>query len=215
MVPLAELPTQFPKGSLTGVRFGHVASRLEYSASFYDGFNHLPDFRVHTSSSGAAVFERIFPPIRTYGADAAMPLPWFTVKGESAFFTSSSPTTDEYVLYVLQVERQQGEWAFVGGYAGEVVTRRRSLLGFAPDRGLSRSIVGRATYTLDTNRSVDVEAAVRQNGEGLYAKAEYSHARGQHWRSSAAVVVLAGAKEDFIGQYDRNSHVRVTVRYSF
>jgi hypothetical protein len=142
-------------------------------------------------------------------------LPWFTFKGESAFITSSSPTTDEYVLYVLQLERQQGEWAFVGGYAGEVVTRRRSLLEFAPDRGLSRSIVGRATYTIDTNRNVDFEAAVRQNGDGLYAKAEYSHARGQHWRTSVAAVGFAGASDDFIGQYDRNSHVRLTVRYSF
>jgi hypothetical protein len=27
--------------------------------------------------------------------------------------------------------------------------------------------------------------------------------------------VLAGEDDDFIGQYHRNSHVRVTVRYSF
>ena len=55
----------------------------------------------------------------------------------------------------VQLERQRGEWAFVGGYAGEVVTRERSLLSFAPDRGMSRSIVGRASYTLDANRSVE------------------------------------------------------------
>ncbi len=36
---------------------------------------------------------------------AAVPTRWLTVKGEVAYFTSRSPGTDEYVLYVVQVER--------------------------------------------------------------------------------------------------------------
>ena len=112
------------------------------------------------------------PPIRSYGADAAMPLRWFTVKGEAAYVTSSSPATDEYVLYVVQVERQTGEWVFVAGYAGEAVTERRAGLTFSPDRGMTKSIVGRASYTIGPNRSVAVrdrdpaepEWRVRQGG---------------------------------------------------
>jgi len=215
-VPIVELPTAFPTGAQAGVRFGHVAGRLEYSASFYDGFNHQPDFRVGGPMPSVALeVERVFPPIRSYGADGVVPLPWLSIKAESAYVTSSSPTTDEYVLYVVQLERQHGEWAFVGGYAGEVVTRERSLLSFAPDRGMSRSIVGRASYTLDANRSASLETAVRQNGDGVYAKAEYSQGRGQHWRATLTGVVLAGDSSDFIGQYDRNSHVSLTVRYSY
>src|SRR5260370_16689024 len=61
------------------------------------------------------------------------------------------PYTTLFRSYVLQLERQSGEWLFVGGYAGEVVTARRAVLSFAPDRGTSRSIVGRASYTIDTN----------------------------------------------------------------
>ena len=107
-----------------------------------------------------------------------MPLRWLTIKGEASYFTSSTPSTDEYVLYVVQVERQTGEWLFVGGYAGEVVTEQRASLTFAPDRGLTRSFVGRASYTIDPARSVSLEAAVRQNGDGAYGKAEYSQAHG-------------------------------------
>jgi hypothetical protein len=216
-VPIVESPTMFPEGTQAGVRFGHVAGRVEYSASFYNGFNNLPDFHVSgpATPSGALDLERVFPPLRSYGADAVVPLPWFSIKAETAYFTSSSPTADEYVLYVLQLERQRGEWAFVGGYAGEVVTKERSPLSFSPDRGMSRSIVARASYTLDVNRSVNMETAVRQNGDGVYAKAEYSQARGQHWRATIAGVLLAGDSDDFIGQYDHNSHVRLTLRYSY
>ena len=156
---------------------------------------------------------RVYPPIRSYGADAALPLPWFTIKGEAAYVTS--PTSDEYVLYVLQLERQRGEWLFLGGYVGEVTTRTRATLSFAPDRGLSRSLIARASYTIDANRRVELESAVRQSGDGVYAKAEYSQARGQHWRATVSAVVLAGERDDFIGQYRRNSHVRLTIRYSY
>ena len=123
-----------------------------------------------TLRAGEVAIRPRYPSLRSYGGDAAVPTPWFTLKVESAYFTSTTPLSDEYVLYVVQLERQSGEWSFVGGYAGEHVTQNRALLTFAPDRGLTRAIVGRASYTVDVNRSVAFEAAVRQNGDGEYLK---------------------------------------------
>jgi hypothetical protein len=116
---------------------------------------------------------------------------------------------------VLQLEKQRGEWVFLGGYAGEVATREGAPLSFAPDRGLSRSIVARASYAIDANRRAEFETAVRQNGDGIYGKAEFSQAHGQHWRATVTAVLLTGEPDDFIGQYRRNSHVRLTIRYSY
>jgi hypothetical protein len=244
-IPIVDANAPLPDGSQTGLRWGHVGSAIEYSLSFFDGFNHLPNMDALTTinaepaepacsvcSAGSAnsasiVVRRIYPSIRTYGVDAAVPTRWFTIKGEAAYFTSSSVDTDlslrsaegakgdEYVLYVLQLERQTGEWVLVGGYAGEAVTARRAALTFAPDRGMTRSIVARASYTIDPNRSVAFESAVRQNGNGVYAKAEYSQARGQHWRATVTGIVIAGSEDDFLGQYHRNSHATVALRYSF
>lgn len=115
-----------------------------------------------------------------YDGDAALPTRWFTVKSEAAYLTSSALGTDEYVLYVLQLERQTGEWLITGGYAGEVVTKRRTSLSVAPDRDMTRTVIARASYTIDPNRNAAIEGAVRQNGDGLYVKGEYSWARGQH-----------------------------------
>ena len=70
-------------------------------------------------------------------------------------------------------------------------------------------------HTIDPNRRVTFEAAARQNGDGTWARAEYSQASGAHWRATIAGTVLAGAENDFLGQYDRNSHLSVTMRYSF
>jgi hypothetical protein len=160
-----------------------------------------------------------------------VPTPWFTIKGEAAYFTSrdepgappadlsrqsgGAAAADDYVLYVVQFERQTGEWVIVAGYAGEVVTAQRSTLTFAPDRGMSRSIVARASYTIDPVRSLAFETAIRQNGAGAYGKVEYSQARGAHWRATVTAVGIGGESDDFLGQYHRNSHVTAALRYSF
>jgi hypothetical protein len=137
------------------------------------------------------------------------------MKGEAAYFTTSEAETDEYVLYVLQLERQTGEWVFVAGYAGEVVTRDSGVSSFAPDRGTARTVLGRASYTIDANRSAALESAVREDGQGLYLKGEYSQAYGRHWRATVAGALIRGEQADFLGQYRRNSHIVYSLRYSF
>jgi hypothetical protein len=221
-LPLRDATGSLPSGAQTGVRWGHTSGAVEYSLSFFDGFNHMPDvhagvaFAPRAPAAPVAIdVARVYPPIRSYGGDMSLPTRWATVKAEAAYFTTASAASDEYGLYVLQLERQSGEWLFVGGYAGEVVTRRRSAATFAPDRGTSRAILGRVSRTIDVNRSVAFEAAVRQNGRGAYGKAEYSQARGQHWRFTATAVALGGASDDFFGQYRRNSHLLLSTRYSF
>jgi len=207
---------QLPSGPQTGMRWNHTGARVEYALAFFDGFNYLPDVEVLPSLvPGQLVITTRYPSLRSYGGDVAVPTPWFTLKAEAAYFTSTTPRTDEYVLYVIQIERQTGEWSFVGGYAGDHVTTRQAPAPFAPDRGLTRALIGRASYTLDVNRSVAVETAIRQNGAGGYLKAEYSQARGGHWRATVSGALLRGDAGDFIGQYRLNSHLTLALRYSF
>jgi len=207
---------QLPSASQTGIRWNHAGSRVEYALAFFDGLNYLPNVEVLPSFvPGQLVITIRYPSLRSYGGDVAVPTPWFILKAEAAYFTSSTPLTDEYVLYVVQLERQTGEWSFVGGYAGDYVTQQRALTPFAPDRGLTRALVGRASYTLDVNRRVAFEAAIRQNGAGGYVKAEYSQARGAHWRATVSGSLLRGEAADFIGQYRLNSHLMLSLRYSF
>jgi hypothetical protein len=203
-----------PRGSQQGVRWSH-AGRFEASLSYFDGFNHLPNIEARFLSPEAIEVARVYPELRTYGGDVAIPTGWLTLKGEAAYFTSPSSTNEEYVLYVVEFERQTGEWLLNGGYAGDVVTSSRMASPFAPDRGVARSIIGRASYTVDPRRTVAIEGAVRQNADGFYVKGEYSQAWGQHWRMTATGVGLAGDAADFLGQFRRNSHGSIALRFSF
>jgi len=214
-IALAELPPSFPGGSQFGARWNHIGSVAEYSLSFYDGFNNLPLFNFAEPQPPIVEVQRYYPQMRMYGGDAAIPWKGVTVKAEAAYFTSTTKTEDEYALYVVQLERQAGEWFFIGGYAGQVVTEHRSVFDFAPDRGLTSAVLGRAGYTIDTNRSVAMEMALRQNGKGEWATLEYSQALGGHWRATASFTLIRGDQSDFLGQYRRNSHGVLALRYSF
>ncbi len=103
----------------------------------------------------------------------------------------------------------------MGGYAGDIVMADGFSLTFAPDRGSARAVIARVSYTIDPNRSAALETAVRQNGRGLYAKGEYSQARGQHWRTTLFASLVRGEADDFLGQYRLNSHIGVALRYSY
>ncbi len=224
-VSIRDAGAHYPGRSQFGARWSRTGAGYEYSFSLFDGFNHLPLFELRaelgplqlpaTRLSPPFGLARLYPRLRMYGGDAAVPLKWLSVKAEAAWFTSATPQADEYVLYVVQLERQAGEWFLVGGYAGEVVTAARRGFEFAPDRGLARSLLGRAGYTLGPSRSLALEAAVRENGKGVWARFEYSQTLGSHWRATASFSLIRGAADDFLGQYRRNSHVSLALRYSY
>jgi hypothetical protein len=204
LVPAA-LGSRFPGRSAFGARWNHIGSGYEFSASFYDGFNSLPVFQGVLT----------YPELRLYGADAAVPLRWFTVKTEAAYYTSPDRQQDEYVIFVLQFERQIKELAIVAGYAGDAITARTPTLQFSPELGFARAILAHAQYTIDSNRNVAVDGAIRQNGRGSWLRAEYSQALGQHWRATAGYSWIRGEDNDFLGQYHRNSFALLALRYSF
>jgi hypothetical protein len=226
---------EYPSRTQVGARWNHVGSGWEFSLSAFNGNNNLPLIKSgaprlpggaplppEASLPGNVVpnglqipITRVYPTMWMVGGDAAVPLPAVTLKGEAAFFGTSDAGADQYWLYVVQVERQSGEWMFIGGYSGEVVTTSRVQASFAPDRGLTKAFLGRISYTIDTNRSAAFEGAVRQNLDGTWLRFEYSQASGQHLRLTARATVIAGTPADFFGRYDRNSHVTISLRYSF
>lgn len=216
-IALTDAGARYPSRPQFGSRWNHLGQGYEFSVSYFDGFNHLPLFdATFTPSPAAVALQRYYPRLRLYGADSAIPTRWVTIKTEAAYFTAPEHQTDEYVLYVLQLERQQGEWSFVGGYAGEVVTNTAgNPLQFSPERGFARSFLGRAGHTIGPTRSLAVDGIVRQNGAGSWLRFEYSQTLGQHWRATTGFTWIRGEDSDFLGQYHRNSFGYLALRYSF
>ena len=205
----------FPKGSQVGARWRHAGEHFEASASIFNGFYNLPNIDVQQVDDTTVRLVRTYPKLRTVGGELSIPTSVVSLKGEAAYFASPDSTSREFILYVVELERQTGEWMLSGGYIGESVTREGEGFRFAPDEGVAQSIIGRAAYTLDPTKSVTIEGALRQSGDGAYVRGEFSNAFSSHWRITFTGVALGGKDTDFIGQYHRNSNVSMTLRVSF
>lgn len=215
-VPVVDDGATYPERSQFGVRWNHVGRYFEHSLSAFHGVNHLPLIDIAFEPSPPLIHaRREYPQLTAAGFDFVVPTTVVTVKAEAAWFGSDTSGADEFVLYVIQAERQVGEWLFVGGYAGEHVITAHPTFKFAPDRGLARSIFGRAGLTIDTNRSLANETVVRQNGDGVYNKFEYTQAVGPHWRFTGTAAIFGGSPEDYLGQFRDNAFISVSARYSF
>ena len=44
-IPIVDAGSVLPPGSETGLRWSHIGAGFEYSVSFFDGFNHLPNIQ--------------------------------------------------------------------------------------------------------------------------------------------------------------------------
>ncbi|MCX6606590.1 MAG: hypothetical protein NTV52_23775 [Acidobacteria bacterium] len=210
-------PAVLPTGQQWGVRWNHVGRGYEAAGVYYEGHNHLPllEGRISTFPDFKLELYNYFAKLRMVGGATAIPNRWFTLKGEGGYFSSSTPAADNYFQYVIQAERQSGEWTFVGGYAGEYVTVKRNLFDFAPDRGLTRSFLGRASLQVNPRDTVAFDFALRQNGDGVWVRGEYAHSFNDHWSARVGGSLIRGRATDFLGQFGRNSHVTFAFRYSF
>ena len=168
------------------------------------------------SASGQAIdIRRRYSALRTYGADLVVPLSTVAVRAEFAAFDAPDADANEYVLYVLQAERQWREWLFIAGYSGEKMTNDRHVVSFSADRGLAEALLVRASYNLGGDRSFIIEAIGRYNGDGVYSKAEFSRVVAKNLRVALRFVAIGGKDTDFLGQYRRNSFSAGHVRYNF
>jgi hypothetical protein len=213
--------TVFPGGGQYGARINHIGNGYEISASVFEGYNPLPLLiPVGDPASQILRVQRFYPKIRTYGTDAVIPFHALTIKTEAAFFQSrensvNAPRSDTYLLWVAELERQVRQWVIAAGYAGQTVFDYRSPIYFDPERGLTKTVLVKAVYNPDAPTSVSFETAIRQNGEGTWATFEYSRQVAMHWRLIGGITAITGIRNDFLGEYRRNSFGTFKVRYSF
>ena len=128
-MPLRELPVAYPGAAQFGLRWNHIGRGFEYSLSFFDGLQSPAALRRAVAAvSGRDHRVRAHLPapahVRRRRGRAAS-LGHGQRRGRVFHLRPRGPRTSTCCTS-LQLERQAGEWVFVGGYAGEAVTTRRS-----------------------------------------------------------------------------------------
>ncbi|MBI3940474.1 MAG: hypothetical protein HY315_06535 [Acidobacteria bacterium] len=236
----ARFPPTTAASSQLAIRWDHTAHGWDYSVSYFNGWNDIPNFALllvspAASSGGPATpslevnLQRSFRRIQVVGGDLAVTPAGLGVRAEAAFFRPQkgaldfSPGEDrDYLLYALGMDKSWGDWTLLAqvmgdiafGSGGAVFPPQAATLRF-PDRGLGHSLLGRLEQSTGPRASWSLTAVVRLQAGDSLLEPEYQYQLAQAWKLSAGVHLLVGSRTDFLGQYRNNSRVYIKLRQSF
>ncbi len=211
-----DIGNRYPGGGQFGVRFRHDFRGTDYALTYFDGYNNTPSQTLlYNPFTETIKLRRDYPKTRMAGGDVSRSTPWVLLRGETAWFTSTTPYTDDYIQYVAEAERTQGPLTFIAGYTGEKILEDRAKNRLALDRALANLFLGRVYWNINARNDVKTELLVRRDGDVFGIKASYSRQFRERWRVTAGYAWLRGDPQTAIGRYNLNSHASVSVRYSF
>ena len=203
--------TVFPGGGQYGARINHVGRGYEVSASVFEGYNHLPlldplfEPRLKPYMCSAFILKSArSEPTRRFRFTGSR------IKDRSRFLRFARKFPERAPLRYL--------FALGGaiGAAGPAVGRRRRVCGTNGLR-LSLSHLLRSGTRTDQNlfckSGLQSERAIqhldrnRDSAEwtGRLVRCRILPAIGDHWRIIGGITVIAGSRNDFLGEYRRNS----------
>lgn len=206
----------YPGGGQFGVRFRQNTARTDYSLMYFEGFDHTPSLALfYNPYTDLIKLRRIYPRTHMAGGGVSSVVRGVVLRGEAAWFGSPTPYTDNYIQYAVEGERTQGRITAILGYAGEALTADRAKNRLAMDRALTDVFVGRVLCRVNDRNEVSGEYLIRRLGDGYGWKAAYTRHLGNNWSVTAGGVWIGGGVENIFGNYVHNSHVLLTLRYSF
>ncbi len=245
-IPLRKTPGVTLRDRTPGETLGRWALKLEqtggavdWSLSFYDGFDLIPDFAVDRVGLGFLDVAVKHHRIRVVGADAATTLGRFGLRGEAAFTFTEDPhggkphVKNPFFFLVLGADRTFGESLNVNlQYLFRYVVRHRSpvdlvdpvVRAVATDQALVANELDEVQHGaslrvsnkwLNETLETEVGAVLTFTRLDFVVRPKVSYAVTDRWKVVAGADLFRGERRSFFGRLRDNSTAYVEVRWSF
>lgn len=212
---------------------------IDWSLSYFDGFNLLPDLSVDSDSSTSGQVKASSHRIRVIGADAATIVGHYALRTEGAYTFTQNPTGKDPFL------EDPNLFCIVGGdrtYGGELNINVQYILrfvpnaspGLAPGSGLANMVAKEEAIIANQTMRVQHGASARIGDKWLHETLEgefdlvgYFNPRGilvrpkvtysftDHWKAIAGGEIYRGSDQSVFGLLRSNSVGYVEARFSF
>jgi hypothetical protein len=243
IIPIPPLPTGInlrelsPKNSWNqwALRLEETGGSIDWSVSYFDGYDRNPDLTLGSESR----LSLIHPRLRVLGADAAMNLNRFGLRGEVAYtFTEDSEGTDpliknSFLHLVLGADR-----SFFEHFNVNVQTIYRKVMDFQdpkspPSRALQAlsvqgallnnqfdqdqyGISSRASYKwFNDTLEAELLGLIWLTHQDYFVRSKVTYALTDHCKATAALELYRGEAESFFGRLQDFSVGYVELRYDF
>jgi hypothetical protein len=245
-IPLRETPGVTIRDRAPRETVGRWALKLEqtggavdWSLSFLDGFDLVPDFAVDRVGVGFLDVVMKHHRIRVVGADAATTLGRFGLRGEAAYTFTEDPRGDKphvknpFFFLVLGADRTFGESLNLNlQYLFRHVVHHRSPVGIADpvvravatDQALVANELDEIQHGaslrmsrkwLNETLETEVQGVLTFTRLDFVVRPKVTYALTDRWRLTAGADVFRGERRSFFGRLRDNTTAYAEVRWSF
>ena len=217
-----------------------TARGVDVSASYYDGFEHVPALRVSSVAVAPGVvlprFTPVYPRVKVPGLDVSTTYGGFELHAETAArFVESNGRDDRWqgiagFNYTWESPPLPGveQIAFLAEYAREITLRSRSGSNFLPLDALPglgdlvsstvfrEALIGRALVKLSEDTQVKLTSVFDLDAApNAYVQSKVTHRLTDALQVEAGLDLFAGEPQSHWGRFRQNNRVFVFVKYFF
>lgn len=224
-----EILDQVPEISLTNSEFGarlrNRFSGFDIGLSYYNGFDHLPEFEVDTLiilPKPLLLLKGVYYRQQVVGAELAIALPsGFGFRGESALFIpeSSKPASNLYIQSVVGIDRNfefdRGSLMAIVQYVHDYRVDGPEYKTLDTRHIFRNSIAYSIDFTFNNGLALKAISMVNLKSNDYIIRPEVSYLSSKGIKFIARGDVLKGKSDTFFGIYTDNSRVQCKVEYKF
>ena len=210
-----------------GLRLSRNFNNIDFSVSYYQGWNDIPNTTSNVSLSGDTVNVSAQPNYykhQVIGGDFSWVLGRYILKGEGALFLPREIIQDEpYFQYVIGFERifsniiDDKNLFVIAQWIHEIKSNKVEYRGNDFNHLFQRNLMTRIEMDINRDMKFSIQAIYALKYEEFYIKPEIIYNISDGLNFSLMADFLGGNKEKdgFFSNYSDNSRLRAKLKYNF
>lgn len=229
------LPSENPGKDLSSAQFAvkidGSAGRVDFSASYYSGYSHIPEFartEIPVAVDSVQVLVRaIHVPWDVVGADFATSLGQVGLRGEAAYFitkgnaSAEANSTDNFIQYTVGADylvfigQSNASFRFLAEWVQEIVPSGFQYPVTSLTHMFQKALLARLEFNYRNFLDISFQALYDIKSKGYYLQPRISYDLIDGLNLVLLADLLGGDDDGFFGIYSENDRIQFKIRYSF
>jgi hypothetical protein len=220
------LPEPNLKNGEFGVRFRKRFSIADIGVSYYNGFDHLPEFYIDSTQlmlpTPQLVLNGVFKRQHVVGSELTVILPYgINLRNEAALFipAQSNPQLNRFVQVVVGVDRSftisSTSYLVILQYIGDFNADGKAYDSYDIRHIFKNTLMANFEINLSNGLSLNAAAITYLNGNGFILRPEINYLTSKGVKLCLRFDLIEGSNNSFFGMYSFNDRIQGKVVYSF
>lgn len=221
-----QLPEPRLSDGEVSIRFRAPLSGCDLALSYFNGYDHLPDYQIDVAGLAASpqqlILNAIYRRQQVAGAELAVSLPaGIGFRGESAVFVpdQDTPSCDRYLQTVVGLDKSfslgNRSLMLIAQYIYDYNLEGNEYAKYDVRHLFKNSLMGRLGLDLNNGMNFRITGICNLGSREYYLQPELEYSTPGSWQFLIRADLLEGPAESFFGSYSNNDRLQCKVVYRF